>query len=126
MRTSKFKSKFEKEFYDRFKLDYEVDTFPYTLTKKYTPDWKYSDTIYFETKGLLDAEAKQKAFAMKEQHPHLRIIFVFQNANKKIYKGSSTTYGEWCVKNGFEFFDWNSIKHLTKAEELLSETKHNC
>jgi hypothetical protein len=38
---------------------------------------------------------------VKQQHPELDIRFVFSNPKAKLYKGSKTTYGKWCEKNGF-------------------------
>ena len=38
---------------------------------------------------------------VRKQHPELDIRFVFSNSKGKLYKGSKTTYGEWCEKNNF-------------------------
>ncbi|ATB23422.1 endonuclease I [Escherichia phage ZG49] len=33
------------------------------------------------------------------------IRMVFSSSRSKLYKGSPTTYGAWCEKNGFKFAD---------------------
>ena len=41
------------------------------------------------------------------------------NAKAKIYKGSKTTYADWCIKHNFKFFNktipmkWIKEKHDT-------------
>ena len=40
---------------------------------------------------------------MKKQHPELDIRFVFMNVKNKIYKGSKTTYADWCTRYNFEW-----------------------
>jgi hypothetical protein len=40
---------------------------------------------------------------VKAQHPEHDIRFVFSNPNQKLYKGSKSTYGDWCDKNGFKY-----------------------
>lgn len=87
---------------------YEPDQFewsPPVKIKKYKPDFKImcKDGSYFyvEYKGYLRPEDKVKMKAMKLQHPKLDIRFVFQRANKPIYKGSKTTYAMWAEKLGY-------------------------
>jgi len=57
--------------------------------------------------GLEVSIAKQlKKFRIKFDYEKLVIIrFVFSNAKAKIYKGSKTTYADWCIKYGFKFFN---------------------
>jgi len=68
---------------------------------KYTPDFKIEGTDFFiEVKGIFDKEDRKKHLLLKAQGaPEIR--FVFYNAKKPIYKGSKTTYADWCDKNGF-------------------------
>ena len=65
---------------------------------------------------------------IKEQYPHLDIRFVFSNPNHRLYKGSATTYADWCEKNGFKYAkqlipaSWfkepkKSLKGLVKKKE---------
>lgn len=123
---SPYKSKFESFFAGllasaQIKIDYESDKFEYTLKHKYNPDWKAEKVtggyVFFETKGLLDAQTRQKMKAVKEQNPDLDIRFVFQKAGNVIRKGSKITYGMWAEKNGFKWCE----QHL--PQEWLNEIK---
>lgn len=84
--------------YEKKKLTYIPDP------KTYTPDFYLVDTdIYIEAKGQLTKPDRVKMILIKKQHPDLDIRFVFMNARNKIYKGSKTTYADWCVRHGFEW-----------------------
>lgn len=72
---------------------------------KYTPDFKLKKNVYIEGKGRLLPTERKKHLLVKEQHPEITIHFYFDNANKPIYKGSPTTYGDWCDKYGFQYTD---------------------
>lgn len=85
----------------KVKAKYEPISIPYTLVCNYTPDWLLPNGIYIEYKGKLDPFTMRKHKAILSQHPDLDIRFVFQNAKKKIRKGSKTTYGDWATKAGF-------------------------
>lgn len=102
-RRSKFEETFEADLVARkIKYDYERLKLPYTLSFNYKPDWELTDYgIIVETKGYLDADDRRKMIAVKEQHPHLDIRFVFQKADKVLRRGSKTTYGTWADKHGF-------------------------
>jgi hypothetical protein len=86
---------------------------------KYTPDFVPRKTnIIVEGKGFFygGASDRQKLVLVKEQHPHLDIRIVFQNASKKIYKGSKTTYGKWADDHGFVWADKGRIPPTWIAE----------
>lgn len=68
---------------------------------KYTPDFRLSNGVIIESKGLFATEDRQKMILVKAQYPHLDIRMLFSNANAKISKGSKTTYAMWADKNGF-------------------------
>ena len=72
---------------------------------RYTVDFVLPNGIRVETKGLFTAEDRAKHLLIKAQHPDLDTRFVFSNSKSKLYKGSPTSYAEWCRKNGFEFSD---------------------
>jgi hypothetical protein len=84
---------------------------------KYTPDFKLSNGIYIETKGRFLLDDRKKHLYIKEQYPDLDIRFVFQNPKTKLYKGSKTTYANWCDKHGFKWaaktipLDWIEEKN---------------
>lgn len=78
--------------------------------RKYHPDWelttKAGDVLLIETKGKLTVQDRQKLVLVKEQHPKLQLVILFQNASVKLRKNSPTSYGEWATKQGFKWFDW--------------------
>ncbi|MDM0042161.1 hypothetical protein QTI05_24195 [Variovorax sp. J22R193] len=73
--------------------------------RSYTPDFILPNGIVIETKGIFDVEDRQKHLWVREQHPELDIRFVFSSSKTKLRKGSPTSYGEWCEKNGFLYAD---------------------
>jgi hypothetical protein len=87
---------------------FEELVIPYTKPErpaKYTPDFVLENGIIIESKGRFLTEDRQKHLLIQKQHPHLDIRFVFSNSRTKISKRSSTTYADWCTKNGFKFAD---------------------
>lgn len=87
--------------FEQFEVSYEI---PATL-HKYTPDFLLPNGIIVEGKGLFDADDRKKHTLIRQQQPTLDIRFVFTNSRAKLYKGSPTTYGAWCDKNGFKYAD---------------------
>lgn len=109
--THHFRSKFEASIYGtakaaRKQLDYEPKDalVRYDIHFRYLPDWKLPNGILVESKGRLDVWDRRKHLAIKEQHPHLDIRFLFQNSRMKISK-AGMTYGEWATKHGFIYAD---------------------
>ena len=86
--------------YEEFKIKYEVHE-----TRTYTPDFELPNGIIIESKGRFVPADRKKHLLVKKQHPELDIRFVFSNSRAKINKGSKTTYGDWCDKNGFQYSD---------------------
>jgi hypothetical protein len=88
--------------------DYEGEKIEYVKPEsrhKYTRDFRLPNGIIVETKGIFTADDRKKHLLIKEQHPHEDIRFVFTRSNSRISKVSSTTYADWCRKNGFQFAD---------------------
>ena len=89
-------------------VEYEQDKISYLWperTSTYTPDFrlpKQGGFFYVETKGRWKVDDRQKHLLIKEQHPDLDIRFVFSNQNSRLYKGSPTTYAQWCDRHGFQ------------------------
>lgn len=73
------------------------------VPRNYTPDFVLPSGTIIETKGRFVLDDRKKHLWIKEQHPDLDIRFVFTNPNAKIYKGSKTTYADWCNKHGFKY-----------------------
>jgi hypothetical protein len=76
------------------------------IDRTYTPDFILPNGIVVETKGRFTLEDRKKHLWIKEQHgSKYDIRFVFSNSKSKIRKGSKTSYGDWCTKNGFQYAD---------------------
>ena len=87
---------------------YEMWSIPYVIPEsahKYTPDILLPNGIFVELKGLWEADDRKKHMLLREQYPDIEIRFVFSSSRTKIYKGSPTSYGEFCEKRGILFAD---------------------
>lgn len=73
--------------------------------RTYTPDFKLPNGIIIETKGRFTFTDRRKHVEIQKQYPDLDIRFVFSNSNSKLYKGSKTTYAQWCEQKGFKWAD---------------------
>jgi hypothetical protein len=87
--------------YEKLKLDYVKPASKHV----YTPDFVLSNGIIIETKGRFLLADRQKHILVKRHNPTLDIRFVFSNSNARISKSSTTTYAQWCIKNGFKYAD---------------------
>ena len=88
---------------------YETDKISYLVPErqaKYTPDFKLPKQggfFYVETKGIWDVADRTKHLLIQKQFPDIDIRFVFSNARAKLYKGSKTTYADYCDKHNFMY-----------------------
>ena len=73
--------------------------------RTYTPDFVLGNGVIIETKGRFMPSDRTKHLLIKEQHPELDIRFVFSNSRTKLSKRSTTTYGDWYKKHGFQYAD---------------------
>ena len=87
--------------YEAVKISYTKPATPH----KYTPDFILPNKIIIEAKGIFSSSDRKKHLLVKEQHPDLDIRFVFSNSRNKLYKGSKSTYADWCNRHGFLFAD---------------------
>lgn len=73
----------------------------------YTPDFVLNkidgNKMYIETKGRWVKTDRLKFDLIFEQYSDIDIRFVFQNPNAKLYKGSKTTYAQYCDKKGWRW-----------------------
>jgi hypothetical protein len=106
--NARYRSRFElslaKQLIDKkIKFQYEEERIVYIpKVRTYTPDFYIPATdIYIEAKGHFDKSDRVKMALVKEQHKDLDIRMVFMHAKNKIYKGSKTTYADWCNKHGY-------------------------
>jgi len=87
--------------------EYEPFRIPFTVPethRHYTPDYVLPNGIVIESKGRLTSDDRKKHLYLKSQYgTALDLRFVFSNPRSKLLKGSKTTYGDWCTKNGFLF-----------------------
>tara|TARA_R110000803_G_scaffold59522_5_gene118230 strand:+ start:13106 stop:13537 length:432 start_codon:yes stop_codon:yes gene_type:complete len=84
--------------------EYEKHEFGYTIpatNHTYKPDFRLPNGIFIESKGWFLPDDRKKHLLIKEQNPDVDLRFVLQSPNGKIYKGSKTTYAQWCEKHGF-------------------------
>lgn len=97
------------------------------MTHTYTPDFPLSDTTFIEVKGYWKAADRAKHLAVREQHPDKTIYFLFGNSKNKLNRNSTTTYGDWCIKHGFEFADIKDgiPKHWIKDKKNNGNPKSN-
>jgi hypothetical protein len=109
-RCGRYRSKFEAgfaRFLEQSGIEYEYEPHRIKFVRpaqecSYTPDFHLPGVdIYIETKGILEAADRKKHLLIKEQRPDLDIRFVFMNPDKKLYKGSPTSYRQWCKQHGF-------------------------
>jgi len=118
------------------KAAYEYETFkiPWEDRKmrKYTPDFLLlKNYIIVETKGRFTSVDRRKHVEIKGQHPDLDIRFVFTNSRAKLYKGSRTTYGDWCDTHGFKYADktvpteWTKEKLNRASKAAVLKLKEN-
>ncbi len=87
--------------YEAFQIIY---TIPSRQTR-YTPDFVLPNGIIIETKGRFMPADRQKHLLIKAQYPDLDLRFVFTNSREKLYKGSKTSYAQWCTEFGFKYAD---------------------
>lgn len=90
------------------KFEYEMWRIPYIIPASnhtYCPDFLLPNGIFIETKGLWDSDDRKKHLLIREQYPELDIRLVFSSSRSKLYKGSKTSYAEWCEKHGILFAD---------------------
>jgi len=110
--------------YEKVKIEWEDLAY-----RTYTPDFILCNGIIIETKGRFIASDRRKHLAIKKQHPDLDIRFIFTNSKSKLRKGAKSSYGEWCIKNGFRYYDriipedWLKEKGTSKYPKLI-QYKH--
>ena len=102
------------------KIRYEKLSIKSVVTRiaSYKPDFILDNGIIIEVKGWFRAADRKKHLLVKEQYPKLDIRFIFGNENNRLYKGSKTTYADWCKKHKFKYA--NRIipkKWLTKRKK---------
>lgn len=102
--------------YEEYQIPYEIPATPH----HYTPDFVLPNGIIIETKGVFDVDDRKKHLLIQKQYPKLDIRFVFSSSKTYIYKGSKTTYADWCKKYGFKYADkWIPDKWLREKKRSI-------
>jgi hypothetical protein len=66
------------------------------------------------TKGFFRTGDTQKYTSIRDSIKPTKLIFVLSDPNKKVRKGSKITMGQWCHKEGFEFYTVDEyVDHVT-------------
>ena len=78
---------------------YEPHSIPYTVEKKYTPDFVLG-ALMVEVKGWFRPGDTQKYKAIHDSMDFHELVFVLQSPRKKVRKNTKITMGEWCDKYG--------------------------
>ena len=110
-----FRSRFEEMVADCLNdagcnFSYETLVLPYTVERKYKPDFILNNGIILEVKGYWTSADRTKHIQVRKSNPEYDIRFVFMNAYNKLNKRSNTTYADWCDKKGFKWCHRNIPK----------------
>jgi len=120
-RLTNLNIKFE---YESIKIEWEDLAY-----RTYTPDFILDNGIIIETKGMFTTLDRRKHLAIKKQHPKLDIRFVFENSRRKLRKGAKSSYGQWCDRYDFRYYDriipesWLEEKGKNKHPKFIAFPK---
>ena len=89
--------------------EYEPTRIPYTLQCKYSPDFVLVNGIHLEAKGYFSSKDRRKMLAVIRDNPDIDIRMVFQKPYQKLYKGSKTSYAQWCEKHGIKWCSYYDL-----------------
>jgi hypothetical protein len=122
-----YKSKFEEEVAVFYKLHnkYEIEKLTYTLENVYNPDFKLTDNVFLEAKGYFKPSDRRKMIEVMKQHPDKKFIMLFQDSRIKLSRKSKITYGDWCDKNGIQWFCWKTKRPTKRVLSMAARTSTN-
>jgi len=94
---------------------HEAETLKYTQpasVRRYLVDFTLKDfpALIVEVKGRFTGADRKKMLLVKEQHPTRQIVMLFGKSSNKLSKTSTTTYADWCDKNGISWLDIEQFK----------------
>ena len=96
------------------KFKYEPFDVPYTMYRKYKPDFVHTQTgILLELKGFFRAGDTMKYKAIRDCID-TELIFVLSDSKKKLRKRAKMTMGQSCDKEGFKHYTLNELDKLIK------------
>ncbi len=126
LKEQKFRSGLESAFSDAVGttgFQYEPYRLPYTIHKKYVPDFICERTgAMIECKGFFRVGDTQKYKAIRDEIDR-PLIFVFSDSRKRLRKGSKMNLGEWCDKEGLAHFTMKTIDELLEHLKCLAPMK---
>jgi len=126
-KISKFRSGLESAFSDAVAHEeflYEPYRIPYTIHKKYVPDFICERTgAMIECKGFFRVGDTQKYKAIRDEIDR-PLIFLFSDDRKKLRKGSKMTLGQWCEKEGLAHFTMRTVDDLLEHLKCLTPLKN--
>lgn len=98
---------------------YEDTKIAYQKAHTYNPDFTLGPNVFLECKGRFTAVDRAKHLLVKKQHPEITIHFLFERPFNTLNKASTTTYADWCEKNGYEWttLDKGIPKHWLKPQK---------
>jgi hypothetical protein len=92
---------------------------PLPTEHTYNPDFilkrKDGTMLLIESKGRFMPDDMAKHLAVKQQHPDVEVVFVFQNKNTWFRKAKTRSYAKWCEENGFRYCDMKEF-HIKLKE----------
>jgi hypothetical protein len=112
---SKFRSYFEEDVSKVLRgFDYEPFTVPYTIHRRYCPDFVHEATgTLVECKGFFREGDTKKYKSVRDSLPsHQRLVFVLMKPEKKIRKGAKMTMAQWCEKENIPWYSRETLKEL--------------
>lgn len=103
-------------------FNYEPFQIPYTVPRKYTPDFVYQgDTTYhIECKGYFRAGDTQKYKAISSSLSWTEeLVFILMKPDQKVSKTTKLTMAQWCDKYNIK---WYTIETLQELINYVSDT----
>lgn len=107
-----YRSKLEEQVAQKLpRASYEPYSMPYTVRHNYTPDF-VDGHKHYEVKGFFRPGDTQKYLAINEMMKinNLEFIFILQDPNKPVRKGTKLTMSKWCDKNFIKWISVDAIK----------------
>lgn len=96
----------KRRFKKKFDVEYEADTFPYSIHRNYSPDFKITrsdgSVVYIEAKGVLDRETKAKMLAARDCNPDVTFVLLFP-PYPSLSKKRAAEYSKWCERHGIDY-----------------------
>ena len=104
-------------------FSYEPFQIPYTVHRKYTPDFVYDaghHLYHIECKGFFRVGDTQKYKAIVDSLSDTEeLIFILMKPNQKVSKTTKLSMAQWCDKYSIK---WYTIETLEELINYVSDT----